>query len=630
MISLVERYDNLTGSKISPDKSSLLSNSKSNLKIKYNNNEIQNKNSIKFLGCFLNLDLNWKEMEDFLEFKIKTILSNLNKKYYLDTNSIILFINQAVISILDYRFGNIIFREKFLDKINNLIINTISKNSKIWKNTNKFFYNKFRKLNNLKIQNIKNYLINFQRIISNNLPISKHLINKNYKIPNKKYRINQIYKYEATSGIPDIVDILNSLDLKIYKPKKIQMEQKFITPIEKNNKIQIFTDGSLRKSENENEIIKISAIYSKELIKINFVPICSNSSFGTELNAILAALLISINIKEVEIFSDSLSAIEAINNFKHKKISQIIKNEDRHLLKEINYLMEIKEIKPTFHHVFSHLDKKETKNQENKIQIMKERFNEKFEEIIENNLKVDELTNKDSNNYWILNKNDKFLDNLIFESKNNSEIILIPLKKLINEKLMEKIWETQINKNNKSNLIFKNINVDWEHSNLIFKEKNNSNLQNFVQKLWNFNLETKSKMYKIAKVTTNKEIKKNLMKKYTNYNCKFCGEYDNFNHFTTECKKTKETLNKSTIDIKKYLEDNFIDHQDIKWWFSNNETNKITNNNFDLKLGDIGLIPIQLKEFLIQNEVSNIKKILKNIQIIILKNLYNLWKDKTS
>ena len=369
MIDLIEEYDKETGSKLSPTKCVFTSNRKNeNFKLIYNQTEIPfiEKNiSFKYLGYLINLELNWNDLNKFLESKIKNILKKIEKKFYLNSNSIILFINQVIISILDYRFNNVMFDKQFFKIINDLIFQTLSKTTKIRNKIGRNFYCVFRKLNNIQIQNIKTYLINFQRIISNDLPISKFLINKNYKNEENKKKEEKIFIYDAKNGIPPLEKILNSLELKIYKPKKIQIKQKFLNEIKDKKEIKIFTDGSL--INDNDKIKKKSALFIPEEIEINFIPNCSNSSYGTEISAIEAALIITKNVEKVEIFTDSKSAIESIQNFDDYKISKKIKKEDRANLTRISKIIKERKIKPIFHHVFSHLDNENTKNFEIKI-----------------------------------------------------------------------------------------------------------------------------------------------------------------------------------------------------------------------------------------------------------------------
>ena len=260
---------------------------------------------------------------------------------------------------------------------------------------------------------------------------------------------------------------------------------------------------------------------------------------------------------------------------------------------------------------------------------MEIKFGNNKNEIIENNIIVDKLTNKETENKWEINKDDNGLDNLIFID-NENKIILKPLKEIIKEKLLKELWIQQIKKKNKSNKKYFNENINWEYSNLIFKNKNNSKLQDFVQKLWNLNLETKHKMMEIAKNTSNKEASYNIKKKYENNKCLFCNEIETTEHFTSNCFKTIEIHDKSTIQIINHLRSELeIEVQDIKWWFNNNEQNKLNENEYDLKLGDIGLIPNYLISYLDQKNIKNLNKTIATIQIIILKNIYNLWKTRS-
>ena len=433
----------------------------------------------------------------------------------------------------------------------------------------------------------------------------------------------------SINGISQINSLISNLNwkFKINKRNK-RLSPDFISILSENDKIEIYTDGSLVRLGEETK--KSSAIFIDEDQKFSFTPECSNSSYGTELSAILVSLIISQKIDEVEIFTDSLSAIQAIENYPNKKCSEIFKMEDRNLLRNIDELIKQKVKKPKLNHVYSHLNEDKTKDKEFKILKMKEKYKEKTSEIISKNELADNLTKVINENEVKFNENDPGNDKLIILNE-KEEIIRIPLKSIIKEKMLNKLWKEEITKINKSNIKFKDNSINWNYSRLIFDKKNSPKLQNFVQKLWLYNLETKSKMIGMMKSNKNKEdkkLRKNLKNKYKSVKCKFCDKYDNYVHFISECNKSIETHDKSKEEIENLLKEDKIDCKDLKWWFNNSNLNKIDERIFKLEMGDVGLIPNFLVELLETKGVKKLKEKLEKIQIIILSNLYNVWKNK--
>ena len=626
MLQTIEKFDLATGQILSPSKTIYTNNKNENLNLRYKDKPIkfQNKEEyFKFLGIFFNLDLSWIKTQQFLEDKIKLLILTLNKKNYLNTDSLILFINQVIISFLSYRFNVILFNYKWLKKINSKLIKCICKNSRIWFTSNQNLWYKFRNCIFLPIQNIKNYLITFQKIGENNFPISNILKEKNFKNNSKNNKI-KIFKYNKTSGIPKIEKLTDSLNLKIFKSKKNSNNFPSISLPSNLKSIDIFTDGSLKK--NDEIIIKKSSIYIDDSYNLTFTPLCSNSSFGTELSSILCALLSSSNIENVTIYTDSYSSIQAINNFNNYNNSRILKMEDRFLLRRIIQQINSKKIKPNFNFIHSHLD--ET-NDSKKINKMKEIYGEKLDKIISKNSIVDKLNNRNTSIQVINDINEIGNDSITFTS--NNSINYIPLKIYIPQILNNLLWNNFIFNNKlKTNQIYQSNNqINWKYSTLIFKSKINHQIKNFLQKLWTKNLNTNNKMIGIINNTKDNKFKEILKKTYSNINCPLCNQIDSFDHFTSSCLFTIDTNLKTFREIQNIFEENEIN---IKPWFTINNNNFQHYSNFNNNLGNIGLIPSSLIEELKINKLNSnlIKNLIIQSQEILISNLINLWNKRFS
>ena len=130
---------------------------------------------------------------------------------------------------------------------------------------------------------------------------------------------------------------------------------------------------------------------------INITPHLPASSTNLELFTIMKALELFGYIPNIEIITDSNSAILAIKNFQLKPYSLQLKSHVPHFKYNTYHSITRKSITnqhTTFTHIFSHLlDKKKTKNYNEKIKIMKEKFKTEYKDLLKENQKCDNLAN---------------------------------------------------------------------------------------------------------------------------------------------------------------------------------------------------------------------------------------------
>ena len=104
LIKILEEYNDATGSILSPTKSTFITNRNSDIKIKYKEDEISilNENeSFKFLGFYLNLKLENNKMQEDLKKKVIEKLKIIKNKFFYNINSLITLVNQTITTVLN-------------------------------------------------------------------------------------------------------------------------------------------------------------------------------------------------------------------------------------------------------------------------------------------------------------------------------------------------------------------------------------------------------------------------------------------------------------------------------------------------------------------------------------------------
>ena len=136
-----------------------------------------------------------------------------------------------------------------------------------------------------------------------------------------------------SSFLPPIQSLLNNLNISL-QTKPQPNPQQFTQEIQLHSaSVDMYTDASLHKSlRKECCAIHIPQInFSKQ-----FAPHSPISSTSFELQAILSALQLCKNTPIVNLFTDFLSAIQAIKNFHKKYISKQLQNPNFSIITLIN------------------------------------------------------------------------------------------------------------------------------------------------------------------------------------------------------------------------------------------------------------------------------------------------------
>lgn len=90
------------------------------------------KKSYRYLGVWINLSLDWSDMQEHLLNHIRVPLNIIRSKFYISPSLVVKLINATVMAIVGYRMQVIFFDAQWIDKINNIICSVLNSRIKIY------------------------------------------------------------------------------------------------------------------------------------------------------------------------------------------------------------------------------------------------------------------------------------------------------------------------------------------------------------------------------------------------------------------------------------------------------------------------------------------------------------------
>jgi exonuclease III/ribonuclease HI len=376
--------------------------------------------SYKYLGVHINLDLDWTKQETILRSQLNRHLEYINNRC-IPLSQLITIINQVIIPTTAYRMNCIPFSSKFINAYNYNIAHFLYKNmhlkgynsiNHLAKSLHNFGFNVLE-LKRLQVVSIARMISKMITSVQNPKVIKQIIYdlenNSNYTftLANmlKEFNIKiKPTKYTHYSNPQIYTPLLNGYDRTTLPDKCsnslwdqtvnfIKLDMGVNRHYIQDQKIVAFTDGS-RTKDKVSAACVIEHNNTKTLISAAFNHIPSLNNYTAELIAILTTLRAIDPHSNTIIYSDSLSAITAIDNATNGKN----KSPD-HLLQEIRYILQtrntlgsITEIK----HVYSHLTDKRKGNEKRTTKMIKE-YGENWQTIAAGNKIADQLALEQNN-----------------------------------------------------------------------------------------------------------------------------------------------------------------------------------------------------------------------------------------
>lgn len=133
--NIVKKFSEITGININPKKLAYAwKNCTSTFRLEYQGKPFEllgEGKSYRYLGFWLNLDLDWTDLRTHLENQVRTILGVICSKYYLPSPLLVKLINATVHAVVGYRMQIIHFHPEWIAKIENIIMSFLCKTTKV-------------------------------------------------------------------------------------------------------------------------------------------------------------------------------------------------------------------------------------------------------------------------------------------------------------------------------------------------------------------------------------------------------------------------------------------------------------------------------------------------------------------
>lgn len=110
--------------------------------------------SYNYLGWWINVDLNWKKIEEEISEKYKKVVRMILRKRYMQTNIHIKLVNAAAIPIISYRMSVLPLQKSFITALDTWTVHQFHRTTNIPRNTGRDFFWLFRGLQRLEHLNI--------------------------------------------------------------------------------------------------------------------------------------------------------------------------------------------------------------------------------------------------------------------------------------------------------------------------------------------------------------------------------------------------------------------------------------------------------------------------------------------
>ena len=585
---------------------------------------IDKTSNYKYLGLEINLCLDFQDTIKSYSEKYKEIVLQILKKKYLGLNLIIKLINTIAIPKISYIMNFIKWSNQDLDDLDNFTTTHISKTFHIPLITPNQYWFAVKNLKSVKDTNIIKYHSTYL----------DRTINSNITMKNSPTIINHIQNQPYISKfLPPIQTLLNNLNISLKtKTQNIHLHSAPQELYINFTDIDIYTDASLHKTLNKG----CCSIYIPQInYSQHFAPHYPISSTSFELQSILYSLQICKNIPNINLYTDSLSSIKAIENFHKKNLSKQLQNPNYPIITLITKIIDHRKknhYNTILNHVYSHLlDTKNYPEHKDKLKLMKLQYNVKTIQILLNNKLCDEIASKYKHNILNFPDNHLGLPHFYYSyNKMTYTSIIPPLKDALTNfhKLYLKTHQTKRS--------------EW-----FFSESCNQLLttmspiiqyQNITPKLTQSLIFTKERAHKFYQKTNLKLNPHLLSKRRTTYDFPYChlcpNSKDNHEHGSTSCyiaKKINDILAKKIFSLIKKSNPKNKDWKLNLCFTTSFYNSHITNNpnqNFHSKWGDRGIIP----QFLTQSvhKIQTINPTNTIINIISLCHKYTAlkWKIK--
>jgi exonuclease III/ribonuclease HI len=577
---------------------------------------ISDRDNYKYLGINLNLKLNWAETINIAVKEYQMSVRTITSKFFLSTTSTIKLINSVAQAKLAYLLQFVQPSDHQLRELDSFTIQQLNKlihNASIVPQHHWHWNRKLRSIVELAANRYITCKLN--RGLNSPLEHTKQSILNN---------LATIPPTESNYNMPLLSQILPQNGLTLAAKTNTPYNDPF-PQIQRLQSADIFTDAAL----SIDQCLASAAVYIPNVTEITFTPIGHPSSTNFEIQAIAKALQVTAETQEINIYTDSTGAINAISSFEELSVSQQLKLPHFPSLKQVIDLISTRSDKgfsTNIHHVNSHLlDKHKPQNYEKKLCNMIEKYKHRTSYILQGNQKADKLASKTLHPIAKLPANHPSLPTyFIVHQEQASTAVSLNIKAVHREKLAHLLNE----KKYKVTQWYFQPQYDLARS----QQELVHNFHNFLHRATHNTLNTKSRIHTYLQRYSPSGISppklQHLKELFADENCNLCQVRDSHEHYLSTCPlslKIHDSLLSEINQLKELA-------APVIPWFSTSAPNPLTSvafTNFPKPMGDKGLLPSNLHKTLKFSKAADPAQTMTKIASISQRYLLAKWKLRT-
>jgi ribonuclease HI len=342
---------------------------------------MQPNESYKYLGLNINMQLNFQETIHQLVNKFKKIVHLIVSKRYLGPRIIVKLINTTALPKLGYVAQFLSFDAAVLQDLDSFVTTILDRTFQIpthFSQRSIWIVHHKLKLPSLYIK---------ARFLSAHVNLG---LNSNFRPLSSLLHFNHFQApVSCFNSLPPLTSLLNEFSLSIayfppLDPPKL--------PDTEYTHVDIFTDASV----NPKDLTASFGVFIPQLhTRQNFPATAPLVSTIVEEQAILKALLLTLHIHSITLYTDSLPSINSMQSFSTLPKSQQITSDSFFVMAPITTIINLRKSSgflTKIHHVYSHLlDKDKPTDYERKMKEMKEKFPSNYKYVLRGNRKADKI-----------------------------------------------------------------------------------------------------------------------------------------------------------------------------------------------------------------------------------------------
>ena len=387
VIETLKKYSKATGIQMNPKKSAYAHKNDLHSLLPIVNNipfeDLGPNKSYRYLGVWLNLNLDWSDLQEHLLNQIRTPLNIITSKFYISPSIACKLINATVMATIGYRMQVILFETNWLSKVERLISGALNKRTKVFPSSHAVWSLAYN-LKSLTQLNYERYSGSLWRTMQIREPsyAQSNLVNLLSRPP-KPISIHRRGEWMEPQ------DVLASAKLSWFHKDLIpspSLHQFQLPPLlllaphnDTQKNVTVFSDGSLQHiNEHPHMAASLAWLDGKSIgWPIHGPP----SSTEAEIQGVCMAVLLHPDATTINIVLDSKCAIDSIFAAAQARHTNLHKFPNRVSLRYFNEISTKWEIRreqlpahsstPTINliHIYGH-----SKEDKNKYEINKSRF----------------------------------------------------------------------------------------------------------------------------------------------------------------------------------------------------------------------------------------------------------------